>query len=192
MQQFCQVNQCRHPESHVTQGHRCGKCFNYGHGKTECKDSKLQAALKNKNEKLPKELYCKHNCKYKKLHTTAGHHCFVCGGNHTAKDCDDLDDGKVHLVNKDLHKDEKFEIMLYSNMKLINKIPGKIYIVVPGGQGHMVMIRRNGLGRRARGFFMHSDSWGQYGKETSDQPQMKKFLNGYVKVELPSGGNPFD
>ena len=32
----CQVSQCRHPESHITSFHKCGKCQRYGHGRVEC------------------------------------------------------------------------------------------------------------------------------------------------------------
>ena len=36
METYCKVSNCRFANTHVTQGHQCGTCKNYGHGVIEC------------------------------------------------------------------------------------------------------------------------------------------------------------
>jgi len=78
----CKVQGCRFLLSHVTKGHKCGKCNDYGHGETECKnDLKKQKLKQYFLEELNDELKCKFGgCKYSKYHTTDAHHCSDCGG----------------------------------------------------------------------------------------------------------------
>jgi hypothetical protein len=46
--------------------------------------------------------------------------------------------------------------------------------------GSIIFLRRSKAGNPLEIFFMHHDSWGQYGKELDDRPQLCAFLDGYT------------
>jgi hypothetical protein len=88
---FCKVTACRFAWTHVTKGHRCGVCGNYGHGELECF---------NERDKLKLEIYCDDrlpnnkictvaDCTFRDLHTVDAHHCPVCKKRepHTIENC---------------------------------------------------------------------------------------------------------
>jgi hypothetical protein len=77
---YCQVHKCRFPKYHITSGHKCGKCGNYGHGLTECGDlAKIAILTSTTDYILPKEMYCKFGgCETSKHHTSESHHCELC------------------------------------------------------------------------------------------------------------------
>ena len=56
----------------------------------------------------------------------------------------------------------------------------KIYTILYGGMGCLWYVKRDSSSSEPKAFFMHGDSWGQYG--TSDVPELTKFLHGYTKV----------
>lgn len=73
----CKVSECRFSNSHVTRGHKCGKCNNYGHGIIECGNRHKLSELSKYNDTVANE--CKFaGCNYKHLHTTDAHHCGKC------------------------------------------------------------------------------------------------------------------
>ena len=83
---YCQVKHCRFNTTHVTSGHKCGTCGQYGHGQIECSGSRKHLE-KYLNDKLPDYLQCKiANCKYKWSHTVAAHTCSHCGEREHGKD----------------------------------------------------------------------------------------------------------
>lgn len=92
MNRLCNVAYCNFNDTHVTMGHRCGRCYNYGHGDAECRYS---AAIQNlyrlyKDDVVPNNRICSvEDCKYKFLHTNAAHHCPICKKRdaHTLADC---------------------------------------------------------------------------------------------------------
>jgi len=77
---YCKVNGCRFSNSHVTGGHKCGTCGQFGHGQVECKNIYMKDQLNQHLEDiLPEYLQCKIlNCKYKWSHTVAAHTCRNC------------------------------------------------------------------------------------------------------------------
>ena len=85
---FCKVSCCRFNSTHVTGGHKCGTCGQYGHGQIECRNSELKQNLKEfERDKLPDYLQCKiSNCKFKWSHTVSAHHCSNCNGREHSKD----------------------------------------------------------------------------------------------------------
>ena len=88
----CRVLGCRDKHTHVTSGHQCGICRQYGHGQIECGNPKLIDKLYKDsiNDKLKyTEQWCTiRNCKYPWSHTNRAHHCSVCNGvNHGSQDC---------------------------------------------------------------------------------------------------------
>lgn len=77
-QKFCLVMNCGYSQTHITQGHKCGKCNDYGHGQIECGDAALMEILKNKIKDnpitIPFDMQCKVPwCGHKNLHTTVAH-----------------------------------------------------------------------------------------------------------------------
>lgn len=81
---FCQVAKCRFAGTHVTRGHRCGRCSNYGHGQEECtKQPKIDLLRKYMVDILPVEKRCTiKDCEYSNYHTNDSHHCNICGERH--------------------------------------------------------------------------------------------------------------
>jgi hypothetical protein len=118
---YCEVNNCRYPHSHVTSGHRCGKCYQYGHGFIECGDLDKINNLKNNYhyQRLPYKLWCKKNgCRYFWSHNCRAHHCNNCGNNHSQIDCPISNNNTVNNLNDniDINSEE-------STNSVINEIP---------------------------------------------------------------------
>tara|TARA_B100000925_G_scaffold291407_1_gene279329 strand:+ start:2253 stop:3092 length:840 start_codon:yes stop_codon:yes gene_type:complete len=67
-------------------------------------------------------------------------------------------------------------------LNIMGDTPGKIFIKKYGGMGSTIFIKRDDIGQPLEEFMMHQDSWGQYGPETSEVPQLEEFLNGYTEV----------
>lgn len=67
-------------------------------------------------------------------------------------------------------------------LSIMGDNPGKIYIKKYGGMGSTIYIKRDDLGEPLQQFMMHQDSWGQYGPETSEVPQLEAFLEGYTEI----------
>ena len=61
-------------------------------------------------------------------------------------------------------------------------LPVGKYVVNEAGMGCHNFYRRNKTTLSLEMFFMHSDSWGQYGEDTSDGPQLNAFLHGYSVI----------
>ena len=77
---FCRVKGCRHASSHVTMGHRCGRCSFFGHGQYECDRYPERKKLYAFADGLPEHLKCRRaGCGHSELHTTEGHECSRCG-----------------------------------------------------------------------------------------------------------------
>jgi hypothetical protein len=91
MTTYCKVRWCRFASTHVTKGHKCGKCGIYGHGDSECYYDHLKRnLLRFHNETLPDDLHCiVEDCNNKQYHTTDAHHCQRCHirTTHTPADC---------------------------------------------------------------------------------------------------------
>jgi len=56
------------------------------------------------------------------------------------------------------------------------------FCIIPTGQGCCWYVKYSEEGHET--FFMHGDSWGQYGEDTSDVPLMEAFIAGYEEVGL--------
>ena len=171
---FCRVKGCQYSSTHVTVAHKCGNCGGYGHGKIECSNPEAIKVLGcYYMEKISKNKKCKiGGCKYKDRHTTEGHVCHYCDKlgikNHT-KNCPKsgatiLDDPNSIGFNPQQQAEES------------NILPG-FYIDFYAGMGCYWYARNNN--GTLEFFFMHSDSWGQYGEDTSDVPRLRAFKEDY-------------
>ncbi len=90
MDKYCRVRGCSMKNTHVTKGHKCEICRNYGHGHLECENLNLRERLElfwqdimNINDR------CNFiNCNNRLYHKTEGHQCFNCYGfGHTEDVC---------------------------------------------------------------------------------------------------------
>ena len=86
---LCFVKNCRFANSHVTRGHRCGKCNLYGHGTVEC-DSPHQKylleQLHSEDTITEGERCCIQGC-ISVYHSTEAHHCSTCGSRGVDRCC---------------------------------------------------------------------------------------------------------
>ena len=161
MNNICRVKGCRFSECHITARHHCGTCGLLGHGQVECSDANKIEMLSCIGGMISSPCSIS-GCIDPSTHTSAGHCCLYCGlkeGHYTR--CPEvlpveIDDGAFahHEIIPDIGK----------------------YVHQYGGLGCSEYIRRNKETANLEYFFMHSDSWGQYGKETSDIPALNAFL----------------
>lgn len=116
---LCKVSGCRFSDSHVTKGHLCGGCYKYGHGLCECKnDVKKKNLIKFYNDIISDDKQCTFGgCKYKKLHTTEAHQCYMCKGRTHSKNTCPLTYNKLIDIKCPICKQINF----------INKNQQKIY-----------------------------------------------------------------
>ena len=78
---FCKAKGCRFNNSHVTSGHLCGSCQQFGHGEQECGNKKLMNSLKKKsvNDKMPETTRCSFiECTDSSSHSNSAHYCKKC------------------------------------------------------------------------------------------------------------------
>jgi hypothetical protein len=91
MTAYCKVGYCRYNRTHVTKGHKCGRCGEYGHGDFECGDNRRVYMLeKFFSDELPNSIQCTvSDCEYQHLHTVDAHHCPRCRRRetHTVAEC---------------------------------------------------------------------------------------------------------
>jgi hypothetical protein len=162
----CRVKNCRHPSSHITFGHRCGKCGNFGHGAFECKKSILVLNLLEtcKNQKLNLEDYCKvPNCQFKHLHKTSGHQCNKCGKYHGLEEC---------IINN-----SKVLNFIKKNKTLLDSLPIGFYEQFNMGMNCYIFINKS-RDSKLNGLDMHSSKWNQYNNT------LEQFLFSYNKIDL--------
>jgi hypothetical protein len=170
---YCCVAGCKHPDNHVTDGHRCRKCNQFGHGIVECGNRYLCSILLMTSSyfKIPREKQCRSpGCRHMHTHTTEGHYCSKCRQYHSLSDCP-----------KNKCSDKK-DIIIQAIEKC-QYIDGMIYTIVYVGTGSYYYIKRNNRFSEFELFFMHADKWGQYGPMIDDRAKLSAFLNGYMNIE---------
>ena len=77
----CMAQECRYKHTHCTTAHRCGGCYEFGHGQIECGSTDLIARLAQYSEdRMPEEQYCDiDGCVHPFNHSKEAHHCGKCG-----------------------------------------------------------------------------------------------------------------
>ena len=78
----CRVQGCRHPVTHVTSAHVCGRCHHMGHGRLECGSPGRIAALGAcSDERMPPgtDPCAVAGGAQPWTHRTSAHHCTSCG-----------------------------------------------------------------------------------------------------------------
>ncbi len=177
---FCNVSGCRFPHTHVTSFHQCGKCKCFGHGQRECQIFELRHELtKYENDIIPQHLQCKvPNCQVKIKHTTKGHCCHYCGKREThIKQCPNNPNFSSELFTKP----GTVGVVNPLDNYFAKNINNGYYTDVYDGMGCGWFVRNNN--GKLETLFMHSDSWGQYGEDSSELPIYIAFTFGYKRVE---------
>lgn len=81
MADHCKVKGCRFSTTHVTRGHRCGRCGAFGHGQLECRDSdaRSQLFMETIMDRMPIHLWCSiGSCPCPSTHSSESHYCTTC------------------------------------------------------------------------------------------------------------------
>ena len=179
---YCKVKNCRFSNLHTTSGHKCGNCKKYGHGRGECGNAVLIAALdRYKNDTLPQHLQCTfEGCKWKTNHSSRGHHCHKCHENHSSRDC---------IIKSKTEAERCYNISIDDKVKLlrdyslsVNRQTNNYYTTEYMGMGCVLYIRLKHT--TIQTLYMHNDNWGQYGIDHS--PLYYDFIRGSEEVFLPS------
>jgi hypothetical protein len=68
---------------------------------------------------------------------------------------------------------------------ILDTAPDNRYIKVYAGMGCCIFVRK--VGGVYSTFFMHQDSWGQYGPGTDETPALDRFLSGCTEIVVPQG-----
>lgn len=187
---YCKVQHCRFNQCHINEGHLCGKCNQYGHGQIECgNDTKLDKLKKSYGLVMPFNMRCTiSGCKFPWSHNTRSHNCHKCFKNHSSRDC--IIQPLEHYINKFGLDQERINSIEY----YFNNAGQNCYIIVYAGMGCNLYFKKNN--DIIEGLFMHSDSFGQYGVETSDKPTLDKFIEhlsnkteDYAVLDLNNLGN---
>ena len=183
-QSYCIVHGCRFPSTHLTVSHKCGTCGKFGHGQVECKSAfKIDQLKRNShNIQLPVHLYCTSlTCPCPWSHSSDAHYCSQCGKRHLESVCPSRCDimSNVTEINR----------VVSEAQAKFNSNPNKIFAVVYSGQGCVWYVKRRTLGKACQLFFMHGDSWGQYGPQSDDRDKLRAFCYGYRDVDT---GNYLD
>ena len=171
----CKVKGCRFSNHHITMRHECGTCGSLGHGRIECKSNGGTGSTcvggggdGDGGVGEPLSETCKVDyCFDSETHTTEGHSCLFC-----RKRIGHLKYCPILIGFKSP------ETIIESDISL----PVGKYVVNEAGMGCHNFYRRNKTTLSLEMFFMHSDSWGQYGEDTSDGPQLNAFLHGYSVI----------
>ena len=129
---YCKVAYCRFKTTHVTKGHKCGRCIDqFGHGEIECSQPWLKAHLQEYLlDIMPINLQCTvSDCQNKELHSIDAHHCPVCLKReaHTVSGCprNHINIGNVTVSNANVVKNVKCPICRSDNPTVsTKKIPG--------------------------------------------------------------------
>ena len=188
---LCHVKECNHPYTHVTSGHICGHCYKTGHGQCECENNDMIISLeKFYSETMPIQMYCSvSGCTSYKQHSVESHICSYCNTRHIESICKGKLTGKSNgnLLFVEYQFDDKEFLLSYKFIDTAKNIfgdkDGKIYSIIYGGMGCAWYMKRNCIKGEIYGYFMHSDSWGQYGKECDDTHGLYRFLYGYTVIK---------
>lgn len=182
----CRVQGCRHPGSHVTQGHVCGICGQRGHGQIECGYPQRITALGCHTEVLGLWESCSvPGCTSRQFHRLEGHPCRHCGEfGHDDRVCIEwMPPGGQGMVEDVSLQNISYQIT-----------DTQMVLAVYAGMGCVMYMDRPAPDGRMRGFFLHSDLQGQYGEgETYNHLHaLEAFIAGRRVVDFAPHNGPTD
>lgn len=168
----CKSLACVYPHDHLTSGHRCGMCLNYGHGETECPISdninvKVKCPICTKecdkkdvitiHEIMPKCHICYEENKHKKV-------CFTkCGHIPMCTSCLDT------ISNISTAIDSIKTVVNDHQLNLITDILGPVgpnhYTRIYGGQGSTIYAVKDSE-EDITPYLLHGNNHGKYGTDS--------------------------
>jgi hypothetical protein len=129
------------------------------------------------------------SCRFSDKHSTQNHQCGNCGKlGHGRLECGNPDKIRALKEAPEYVEITKSEYAIIEGRKLMGSTQGKIFACVYAGMGCQWFVKRDSPYSFLDTFFMHTDSWGQYGPQGDDTKKLQVFLCGYVNVV---NGNPF-
>ncbi|VVU94614.1 hypothetical protein CPAV1605_339 [seawater metagenome] len=190
---YCKIPQCNSRLFHTTSAHHCKICFgNHSEGLHNLLTNNIISTdyivkcpiCRTKNKVLEKQ----------KLISGITEKCSICLTNNVQiyfPKC-----GHVCVCNdccKKLENKNENHLQIVSEYELpsdiveeakrkFGNLPGKIYCKIYAGMGCCWYIRRSN-NQEIEGFFMHSDSWGQYGPNTDDSLKLEEFYLSYYDIK---------
>jgi hypothetical protein len=185
----CRAKGCIFSNTHVTLGHRCGKCNLFGHGKVECGKSSAILLLRDlsRNDKIPEDFQCNvHDCLYKWFHIKSAHYCKTCSKRgHGASNCPQSrrsgnSSNNLGFFSRDYENNHIAYASLNTAFSKMGSIDGKIYVTIPYEMGCSFWYRRSSRYAFLERLFMHPDDWGQYGQDKVIE--YTSFINGYIQI----------
>lgn len=178
---LCKVKNCRYNKYHLTKRHQCGRCFLYGHGQIECANPERKAELiQFDTDILDVNLYCKNiNCIDPDTHITNGHNCKFCySKNLHKKRCPINTNENIPICDSEEHL-KQYNLDL-DKIAFIHRLQIGECIQLLGCMGSTWYIRANIDTVKIEYIMIHSDSWGQYGDDTTDVYRLNAFINNYT------------
>ena len=190
---YCKIENCKYKWTHKTESHECKYC-NKKHASINCKlntknkkNLVIECPICRKSNKINIEIDrvygLEEKCKactmnYIEIILPGCKHAILC------KKCCIIIGKKNILANKiteqdsmSIHTINEVRKVFISNISIISP-----YTVLDAGMGCQLYIRKNSDTHQLEQFFMHSDSWGQYGIESDDTPYLEEFIENYIKV----------
>lgn len=163
-QQFCSAPYCRFSHTHVLAAHRCSLCKLNGHSQPQC-GKYYRTDASQMSVRIPVHCRCTvQGCHFPTYHTSEGHCCVLCG---------QRDGTHLKLCPIIVPQFDKS-----SFIKSDSKPSSGHYMSEYGGQGCQNYCRNNH--GTYEYFFLHGDSYGQYGEDTSELPLVNAFTLGYI------------
>ena len=191
---YCNIKNCKYKWSHKTESHECKYCNNKKHASINCTlntKNKINLVIEcpvcRKSNKINMETNRVYGLEEKCKACTMNSieiilpeckHAILC------KDCciiigkkDILSDKITEQDSMSLYSINESTTIFNNNISVINP-----YTILSAGMGCELYIRKNAETYQLEEFFMHSDSWGQYGIESDDTPYLEEFIRDYTKV----------
>ena len=190
----CTMDWCLFRDSHTNRAHHCELCKG-NHSATDCPkvltssvtkvDIKLDCPICRTENIIPstqKKVYgISEECKVCLTNSiemflpTCGHTCICMECAHK------LD---KNVKQDDIDEEDDFGPGIKDKINAIfGDQPGKVYTHDYGGMGCLLYYKRDDVGQKLTSFFMHSDTWGQYGPDADCRPKLFRFLHGHREIK---------
>jgi len=99
-----------------------------------------------------------------------------------------LSGNKLNIRTLDPEEPTHFD-NIFDRAKDILKNEERVFTAFYAGMGCQMYMRKNHKESEIEAFFMHSDSWGQYGHGTSEVHKLNAFKYGYRQLYQPPSLN---
>ena len=188
MQNKCTVLECKYPFLHNSLAHHCSICFG-NHSNTLHNNTNKNIFIKCPICRQSNEL----DINQKKISGSTDKCCVCldkeieiflpkCGHACLCSACADvIKEEMININNKIISFNNIPNQVISEAVRKYGDLTGNIYCIVYGGMGCCWYVRKNS-NNNIDGFFMHSDSWGQYGESTDETPYLNTFIQNFIKI----------